>query len=121
MARIRHLAILTENVEKLVSFYTTAFGLKIVLATWLADLVRAEKGDGLGCREFEILLAVFCSTGERFRGILFDSGCSHLRSPQQWGRALGSLPASCCLFQVEPASGRLPAQFVALLLRAKSR
>jgi predicted enzyme related to lactoylglutathione lyase len=30
MARIRHLAILTEDVEKLVRFYTTAFGLKIV-------------------------------------------------------------------------------------------
>src|SRR5437870_12611854 len=41
MARIRHLAILTENVEKLVSFYTTAFGLKIVhgtgTATYLSD------------------------------------------------------------------------------------
>ena len=30
MARIRHIAILTEDVEKLVKFYTTAFGLKIV-------------------------------------------------------------------------------------------
>jgi predicted enzyme related to lactoylglutathione lyase len=29
MARIRHLAILTENVERLVSFYSTASGLKI--------------------------------------------------------------------------------------------
>ncbi len=28
MARIRHLAILTEDVEKLVKFYTSAFGLK---------------------------------------------------------------------------------------------
>jgi catechol 2,3-dioxygenase-like lactoylglutathione lyase family enzyme len=41
MARIRHLAILTENVEKLVKFYTTAFGLKIVdgigTATYLSD------------------------------------------------------------------------------------
>jgi catechol 2,3-dioxygenase-like lactoylglutathione lyase family enzyme len=41
MARIRHLAILTENVEKLVSFYTAAFGLKIVqgigTATYLSD------------------------------------------------------------------------------------
>jgi catechol 2,3-dioxygenase-like lactoylglutathione lyase family enzyme len=41
MARIRHLAILTENVEKLVRFYTTAFGLKIVhgigTATYLSD------------------------------------------------------------------------------------
>ena len=41
MARIRHLAILTENVEKLVSFYTTAFGLKVVhgvgTATYLSD------------------------------------------------------------------------------------
>jgi catechol 2,3-dioxygenase-like lactoylglutathione lyase family enzyme len=41
MARIRHLAILTENVEKLVSFYTTVFGLKIVhgtgTATYLSD------------------------------------------------------------------------------------
>ncbi|MGH7771757.1 MAG: VOC family protein [Candidatus Binatia bacterium] len=41
MARIRHLAILTENVEKLVKFYTTAFGMKIVegigTATYLSD------------------------------------------------------------------------------------
>ena len=41
MARIRHLAILTENVENLVRFYTTAFGLKIVhgvgTATYLSD------------------------------------------------------------------------------------
>lgn len=41
MARIRHLAILTEDVEKLVHFYTTAFGLKIVpgigTATYLSD------------------------------------------------------------------------------------
>ncbi len=41
MARIRHLAILTEDVEKLVRFYTTAFGLKIVhgigTATYLSD------------------------------------------------------------------------------------
>ena len=41
MARIRHLAILTEDVEKLVKFYTTAFGLKIVqgvgTATYLTD------------------------------------------------------------------------------------
>jgi len=41
MARIRHLAILTENVDKLVKFYTTAFGLKIVhgigTATYLSD------------------------------------------------------------------------------------
>lgn len=41
MARIRHIAILTEDVEKLVKFYTTAFGLKIVhgvgTATYLSD------------------------------------------------------------------------------------
>ena len=41
MARIRHLAILTEDVEKLVNFYTKAFGLKIVdgigTATYLSD------------------------------------------------------------------------------------
>ena len=41
MARIRHLAILTEDVERLVKFYTTAFGLKIVhgvgTATYLTD------------------------------------------------------------------------------------
>src|SRR5258706_14216756 len=41
MARIRHIAILTEDVEKLVRFYTTAFGLKIVhgvgTATYLSD------------------------------------------------------------------------------------
>jgi len=41
MARIRHLAILTEDVEKLVHFYTAAFGLKIVsgigTATYLSD------------------------------------------------------------------------------------
>src|SRR6266480_7306983 len=41
MARIRHLAILTEDVHKLVKFYTTAFGLKIVhgvgTATYLSD------------------------------------------------------------------------------------
>jgi catechol 2,3-dioxygenase-like lactoylglutathione lyase family enzyme len=41
MARIRHLAILTEDVEKLVRFYTTAFGLKVVqgvgTATYLSD------------------------------------------------------------------------------------
>lgn len=41
MARIRHLAILTENVEKLVAFYTKAFGMKIVsgvgTATYLSD------------------------------------------------------------------------------------
>jgi catechol-2,3-dioxygenase len=30
MARIRHLAILTEDVERLVKFYTNSFGLKIV-------------------------------------------------------------------------------------------
>jgi len=41
MARIRHIAILTENVDRLVRFYTTAFGLKIVegvgTATYLSD------------------------------------------------------------------------------------
>lgn len=41
MARIRHLAILTENVEQLVRFYTTVFGLKVVegvgTATYLSD------------------------------------------------------------------------------------
>jgi catechol 2,3-dioxygenase-like lactoylglutathione lyase family enzyme len=41
MARIRHLAILTEDVDRLVRFYTTAFGLKIVhgvgTATYLSD------------------------------------------------------------------------------------
>ena len=41
MARIRHLAILTEDVGRLVKFYTTAFGLKIVhgvgTATYLSD------------------------------------------------------------------------------------
>jgi catechol 2,3-dioxygenase-like lactoylglutathione lyase family enzyme len=30
MARIRHLAIVTENRERLVKFYTTAFGMKVV-------------------------------------------------------------------------------------------
>jgi catechol 2,3-dioxygenase-like lactoylglutathione lyase family enzyme len=41
MARIRHLAILTEDVDKLVKFYTGTFGLKIVhgvgTATYLSD------------------------------------------------------------------------------------
>jgi catechol 2,3-dioxygenase-like lactoylglutathione lyase family enzyme len=41
MARIRHLAILTEDVDKLVRFYTGTFGLKIVhgvgTATYLSD------------------------------------------------------------------------------------
>ena len=41
MARIRHLAILTEDVDKLVKFYTSAFGLHIVhgigTATYLSD------------------------------------------------------------------------------------
>ena len=41
MARIRHLAILTEDVDKLVAFYTKGFGLKIVpgvgTATYLSD------------------------------------------------------------------------------------
>src|SRR5512139_881208 len=41
MARIRHLAILTEDVDKLVKFYTEGFGLKIVhgvgTATYLTD------------------------------------------------------------------------------------
>jgi catechol 2,3-dioxygenase-like lactoylglutathione lyase family enzyme len=41
MARIRHLAILTEDVDKLVTFYTKGFGLKIVpgvgTATYLSD------------------------------------------------------------------------------------
>ena len=41
MARIRHLAILTEDVDKLVKFYTNAFGLKVVhgigTATYLSD------------------------------------------------------------------------------------
>ena len=41
MARIRHLAILTDNVERLVKFYVTSFGLKVVegvgTATYLTD------------------------------------------------------------------------------------
>ena len=41
MPRIRHIAILTEDVDKLVKFYTSAFGLKIVhgvgTATYLSD------------------------------------------------------------------------------------
>jgi catechol 2,3-dioxygenase-like lactoylglutathione lyase family enzyme len=41
MARIRHIAIVTEDVHKLVNFYTNAFGLKIVegvgTATYLSD------------------------------------------------------------------------------------
>jgi hypothetical protein len=30
MARIRHLAIVTENRERLVKFYTEAFGMKVI-------------------------------------------------------------------------------------------
>ncbi len=30
MARIRHLAIVTDNRERLVKFYTTAFGMKVI-------------------------------------------------------------------------------------------
>lgn len=41
MARIRHLAILTEDVDRLVNFYITSFGLEIVegegTATYLTD------------------------------------------------------------------------------------
>jgi catechol 2,3-dioxygenase-like lactoylglutathione lyase family enzyme len=41
MARIRHLAILTEDVERLVKFYTNSFDLKVVegvgTATYLTD------------------------------------------------------------------------------------
>jgi len=41
MARIRHLAILTEDVDRLVKFYTNSFDLKIVegvgTATYLTD------------------------------------------------------------------------------------
>jgi catechol 2,3-dioxygenase-like lactoylglutathione lyase family enzyme len=41
MARIRHIAILTEDVDRLVRFYTTAFGLQTVegvgTATYLTD------------------------------------------------------------------------------------
>ena len=41
MARIRHLAILTEDVERLVKFYTNSFGLEVVegvgTATYLTD------------------------------------------------------------------------------------
>ncbi len=41
MAQIRHLAILTENVERLVRFYTEAFGMKVVegigTATYVSD------------------------------------------------------------------------------------
>lgn len=41
MARIRHVAIRTENVERLVNFYTTSFGLTVVdgvgPATYLTD------------------------------------------------------------------------------------
>ncbi len=41
MARLRHLAILTEDVEKLVGFYTKSFGLTVVdgigTATYLTD------------------------------------------------------------------------------------
>ena len=41
MARIRHLAILTQDVDRLVKFYTNSFGLKIVkgvgTATYLTD------------------------------------------------------------------------------------
>lgn len=48
MARIRHLAILTEDVERLVRFYTTAFDLKIVdgvgTATYLSSVVQVRAG-----------------------------------------------------------------------------
>ncbi len=41
MAQIRHLAILTGNVERLVRFYTEAFGMKVVegvgTATYVSD------------------------------------------------------------------------------------
>jgi catechol 2,3-dioxygenase-like lactoylglutathione lyase family enzyme len=41
MARIRHLAIVTKDVDRLVKFYTNAFGLKVVEgvgnATYLTD------------------------------------------------------------------------------------
>ena len=41
MARIRHLAILTEDVERMVKFYINSFGLEIVegegTATYLTD------------------------------------------------------------------------------------
>ena len=41
MARIRHIAILTDHKEKLVEYYTSVFGLKVVkgvgTATYLSD------------------------------------------------------------------------------------
>ena len=45
MARIRHIAILTEDVEKLVKFYTTAFGLKIVQGIGTATIRAYQPGD----------------------------------------------------------------------------
>ena len=69
MARIRHLAILTEDVEKLVKFYATAFGLKIVhgvgTAIFLSDghidlaiirSGRSAKSKGRICRWASIIL-----------------------------------------------------------------
>jgi catechol 2,3-dioxygenase-like lactoylglutathione lyase family enzyme len=48
MARIRHLAILTENIKRLVKFYTTSFGLRVVEGVGTAtysDGRTSEPGD----------------------------------------------------------------------------
>ena len=46
MARIRHLAILTEDVDRLVKFYTNSFGLKIVEGVGGSVRVESELGRG---------------------------------------------------------------------------
>ncbi|MCZ6885413.1 MAG: VOC family protein [Alphaproteobacteria bacterium] len=66
MARIRHVAIRTENVERLVKFYTESFGLKVVEgrgnATYLTDgylnlaiiANRGRQNEGINHIGFEV-------------------------------------------------------------------
>ena len=59
MARIRHIAILTEDVEKLVKFYMEGFGLKIVHGVGTATYLFALAALG-------ILLATIANTMPQF-------------------------------------------------------
>ena len=69
MARIRHIAILTDNKEELVDYYTSVFGLRVVegvgTATYLSDghinLAIIPKGPE-----------------EKVEGKLLDSGINHI-------------------------------------------
>jgi len=78
MVRIRHIAIATKDVERLVKFYTTVFGLKVV----------SGRGTGTYLSDGHVNLAILPLEPERK-----TEGYSHTEVPSNVGGATYSAPS----------------------------